>query len=175
MNYYNYIQSAIDTADLIGVRVAVSVCQVHYNMTLIDSGEMMPHHDPKRRVAAHHVLESRSRDDLTPLAYTCLAYHDAQRSGQADRASKLADIAAFLLECGANPTAEVCRPIVRTHTALSHKPTYRRGEGKSVLEVLGVEKMPEAIQDAISDRPEVYEPTIKRSLSQRSTRGPLGR
>lgn len=165
MNYFNYIQSAIDKADLIGVRVAVSVCQHHYNLSMIKRGEMMPHHDPKRLVAAHHVLESRSRDDLTPLAYTCLAFHDADRTGRADRKEKLAAIAAYLLDCGANPTAEVCRPIVRTHTALSHKPTYRRGKGKSVVEALEMVNLPGAVQvairaSALPDR--VDAPAVKR-------------
>lgn len=152
MNYFEHIITAIDTLSLSAVIAAVSEARNHREHELIQK-RLLPRsaRKPNRAMSSHAVIDSRGEEDITPLAYACLAY--ALRSQKKDDigCQKLNDIIGWMLREGANANADLARPIIRSRHPATGQPVFHRGIGQSIAQALKGAGLPKAFNDHIAE------------------------
>lgn len=145
--YFNSLCTAIDTGSLSAVR-----------STLDRIRALRLGYAPSDRrggggttlvawAATAALVDVRGDQDCTALMYACLRYHELSKQGRAAESMALDRIVGYLIEVGAVLMAEGGRPVVRT--VASSVPTFKRGRGRNLIDLLGEANLPPSARQVI--------------------------
>lgn len=158
-SYYNRLREAVDLNSVVVLKSVLDEIRAHY---LAFKSQEEPVQVREMRTAFNatvHLIDVRGEEDFTVLMYACARYAMFKRQGKVQACAALEPVVAWLIEQGAVLMNEGGRPIERT-TSRDGRPTFRRGRGRNVVELLGQSNLPpsaQAVLDAVDDFDGYYE------------------
>lgn len=147
--YYNRLRAAIDTASVVAVKSTLDEIRAHYLVFKIQEEAISGQEMRTASAATAHLVDVRGEEDFTVLMYACARYAMFKRQGKVKECASLDTVVAWLIEQGAVLMNEGGRPIERT-TSRGGRPTFRRGRGRNVVELLGQSNLPSSAQAVIN-------------------------
>lgn len=148
--YFNRLRAAVDTGRVVAVKSVLDEICAHYLAFKIQE-EGITGQEMRTAVAATaHLVDVRGEDDYTVLMYACARFAMLKKQGKFADCATLDTVVAWLIEQGAVLMNEGGRPIERT-TSRDGRPTFRRGRGRNVVELLGQTNLPPSAQKVIDD------------------------
>lgn len=145
-SYYNRLREAVDTGSTVAVKSALDEIRAHYAaFKLQQEGTALT--GPTAGMSTAPLVDVRNEDDFTILMYACAKYRLFKQQGNAQDCLAMDTVVAWLIEQGACTMAQGGRAIIRVANAGRY--TFKRGQGKNVIEALGYDFLPPTIQRAI--------------------------
>lgn len=161
--YFSLLQHEIERGSLPRLKVAMECIRADYVKGKVELGLL----DPKLvrmksmgLMVSQGLVDVRGKDDLTPIMWACLVYHQKTTAGDQLGAIAVDAITAWLLQEQASVGAQGGREVIRTTDRRTGETVHERGRGKTIMEALGWSNLPPSVQQHIKRRRQVVEPEL---------------